>query len=340
MLGPANDEFGAAWGWMTVAASTVAWLSYAITAFNWYFQRRLSSRGEDRRALGLLGSTLLICVAAGAYCYASDVTWLGWRAYDAVLLLTSVALCSFILRTKGLGLIEERLADEADKQRAVQRKLFFFNALSHDIRSPLSNIVLTAELAKRKPQLLADSATRIIESARDASDLLGKLLDFAKMDARDENQVTTVCLPSMLAHLVRRFERIAAAKGLTLRLDCDAQQGEVASDRTKLERVIGNLVDNAIKYTNAGGVTLSLERVRNEFVVKVEDTGIGIPACHVDSLFDAFYQVDNADADRSKGFGLGLSICQNLARQVNSEIRLAHTGDAGSCFELVVRNCR
>jgi two-component system sensor histidine kinase MtrB len=127
-----------------------------------------------------------------------------------------------------------------------------------------------------------------------------------------------------------------------------------------LERIVSNLVDNAIKFTTEGGVTLAAavqaegsagpagagagagvggereEGGGGTVVVRVRDSGAGIPESGVPFLFDEFYQVDNHERDRNKGFGIGLAICRSLARQLGGDVRLADTGDGGSCFEIVL----
>jgi signal transduction histidine kinase len=96
-------------------------------------------------------------------------------------------------------------------------------------------------------------------------------------------------------------------------------------------------VDNAIKYTARGGVTLELAADHAEQVcVRVRDTGIGVREENVPYLFDEFYQANNYERDRTKGFGMGLAICRSLARHIGGEVRLVSTSPGGSCFELVL----
>jgi signal transduction histidine kinase len=145
---------------------------------------------------------------------------------------------------------------------------------------------------------------------------------------------------------VRRFQPITDQKGLYLRAEvCEGGENVcVVTDRQKLERIIANLVDNAIKYTEHGGVTVGLVQQQQQssggdgeqVVVRVSDTGIGIPRENVPFLFDEFYQVNNYERDRSKGFGMGLAICRCLARHIAGDVRLASTGPQGSCFEIVI----
>jgi signal transduction histidine kinase len=104
----------------------------------------------------------------------------------------------------------------------------------------------------------------------------------------------------------------------------------------ELERIVSNLLDNAIKYTERGGVHLEVNREEEWLRVRIADTGIGIPAESVPRLFDEFFQVNNHERDKSKGFGLGLAICASLARQLGGDVRLISTHGGGSCFEVSV----
>src|SRR4029077_18869934 len=114
----------------------------------------------------------------------------------------------------------------------------------------------------------------------------------------------------------------------------------VSTDRQKLERIVSNLADNAIKYTNHGGVTLQLLQQADDILLRISDTGLGIPETNVPFLFDEFYQVNNYERDRSKGFGMGLAICKSLASHVGAQVRLASTGPQGSRFEVVLRGVK
>jgi signal transduction histidine kinase len=182
------------------------------------------------------------------------------------------------------------------------------------------------------------------------------LLEYAKAGAEgDQNVLEPVDLSGMLRQIVRRFQPTAERKRLALTLHEPAGGAAdelMMTDRLKLERVVGNLVDNALKYTVQGGVTIEWkpfntggagERGGEEgFSVTVTDTGIGVPPQNVKRLFDEFYQVNNHERDRSKGFGMGLAICRSLARQLGGDVRLVPRGEGavGSRFEVTVAAVR
>jgi len=235
--------------------------------------------------------------------------------------------------------VEDQRLLAAEKEMQARQKSFFLNALSHDIRAPLHNVLLNAHLLKMSvsDEADAESVEMIVENAMAAGDLVTKLLDFAKVGAQDHNDIERVSLGAVLGQIARRFQPLTEQKGLYLRVADPEADAHVLTDRQKLERIISNLVDNAIKYTKSGGVTLDLLVADGEVCVRVCDTGMGVTPEHVPHLFDEFYQVNNYERDRSKGFGMGLAICRSLARHVGGDVRLARTGPDGSCFEVVLR---
>jgi PAS domain S-box-containing protein len=234
--------------------------------------------------------------------------------------------------------IEDQKQLVIEKEKQAKQNAFFLNALSHDLRAPLHNVLLNAQLLKMSAteQLEVESLNMIVENAIAAGDLVSKLLDFARVGAQETNTMQNIPLAGMLHQIARRFTPIAEQKGLYLRTQADVDV-TAQTDRHKLERIVSNLVDNAIKYTRHGGVTVELVALNGQAVVRVCDTGIGVPQSHIPYLFDEFYQVDNYERDRSKGFGMGLAICKYLARHIGGDVRLGDTGPGGSCFEIVLQ---
>jgi signal transduction histidine kinase len=224
----------------------------------------------------------------------------------------------------------------------AKQKSFFLNALSHDLRAPLHNVLLNAHLLKmsfaegEKRQgepVEAESVAMIMENAVAAGNLVTKLLDFARVGAQDQNTMERLPLAGMLRQIARRFQPAAEAKGLYLLVDGD-EEVLAHTDRQKIDRIVSNLVDNAIKYTQRGGVCLEVVENEERISVRISDSGIGVPPESAPHLFDEFYQVSNHERDRSKGFGMGLAICKSLADQIGADVRLARTGGDGSTFEI------
>ena len=157
--------------------------------------------------------------------------------------------------------IEDQKRFVAERERQAIQKTFFLNALSHDLRAPLHNVVLNAHVLKMSggettdPTEIRESLDMIVENAVAAGDLVTKLLDFARA-GEDRNAPERVPLASMVQQVGRRFVPAAEQKGLILRVSTDpaAEDAELHLDRQKLERIVSNLLDNAVKFTDRGGV--------------------------------------------------------------------------------------
>jgi signal transduction histidine kinase len=161
--------------------------------------------------------------------------------------------------------VEDQKRVAAEKDRQARQKTFFLNSLSHDLRAPLNNVVLNAHLIKMsaRDESLNECADVIVENAVAAGELVTQLLDCAKAD-QDRNATEVVPVGPMLRQVARRFQPIADRKGLWIRVDADGDL-ELLTDRRKLERVVANLVDNAIKFTERGGVSIEVGRRQKLF---------------------------------------------------------------------------
>jgi signal transduction histidine kinase len=349
--------------YITLALSCLVALGYATLAFNWYFQIKVAPP-QARAALRRLLLISLACALCGGTFYLTDLAWGHFRLYDLGIAMLAAYTWAFVLRMRGalaslaflisatphehrravkwLGAcadIEDQKRLAAEMERQARQKSFFLNALSHDLRSPLNVLALHAELLRTsiKDADVVESARMIVENATAAGELINRLLDFARVGSLERNVTEQVSLPAVLQQVQRRFQPVAERSGLFLRLslECDLQ---IRTDRHKVERIVGNLIDNAIKYTPRGGVTIALVKAADDgaAAIEIRDTGIGVPRDKADSLFDEFYQVGNDERDRRKGFGLGLAICRALARQIGGDVQLVSTGHEGSCFALTL----
>jgi CheY-like chemotaxis protein/two-component sensor histidine kinase len=175
---------------------------------------------------------------------------------------------------------------------------------------------------------------RRLEYSVEAMDsLFATILDLSKLDSGAvQPRVAEVPLRAILDSIELHFAPEAAAKGLALRVF--RSRAVVRTDRALLERVVRNLVSNAIKYTPAGTVLVGCRRRGGRLALGVWDTGVGIARADLDRIFDEFFQAGPAAHDR--GQGLGLSIAQRLARLLGSKIEVASTPGRGSSFGLAV----
>jgi len=237
--------------------------------------------------------------------------------------------------------IREATADLAAKkemaERANQAKSRFFAAASHDLRQPLHALSLfVGALKARNQQPEAQILIDNIEVSTATMELLfNALLDISRLDAGTiEAHSVHFSLRKMVLDLEHQFSAVAAEKHLRLRFrPCDVT---LYSDPLLIERILVNLVANAIRYTDDGGVLLACRRRGRMVRLSVIDTGRGIPPDQQESVFQEFVQLHNTARDRSKGLGLGLAIVSRLGRLLGHRVDLHSRPGHGSVFSIDV----
>lgn len=248
-------------------------------------------------------------------------------------------------------LLEEKaLADEAklSAELANAAKSQFLSSASHDLRQPLHSLRLfSATLLSRMSsrQDVADDkyiaedqrlVRRMDESVTALEGLFEGILDLSRLDAGTyEEQIEHSHLQPIFDQIELAFEPGAKVKNLVFKQD--ANELVVKTDPQMLGRMLSNLVANAIRYTDEGSVELSAQLNDELVVIKVNDTGIGIPAEEHARVFEEFVQLDNPERDRHQGVGLGLSIVKRLADILDIEIAIETGQDfTGTSFVLFV----
>ncbi len=237
--------------------------------------------------------------------------------------------------------IREATADLAAKmdmaERANQAKSRFFAAASHDLRQPLHALSLfVAALKARNQQPETQSLIDNIEASTAAMELLfNALLDISRLDAGAiEAHPVHFPLHKMLRDLDQQFSALAMEKGLRLRFrPCNIT---LYSDPLLIERILANLIANAIRYTDDGGVLVACRRRGRMVRLSVIDTGRGIPPDQQENVFHEFVQLHNPARDRSKGLGLGLAIVSRLGRLLGHRVDLRSRPGHGSVFSIDV----
>jgi signal transduction histidine kinase len=240
-----------------------------------------------------------------------------------------------------------RQNEELDRRRreaeeANGRKTRLLASVSHDIRSPLSVINLTAEVIRRTaddPALatkVPGLAQRLQANALAATELVSDVLDVSALDSgRVELHESEFALDELLAAECRRLLPLAQTKNLALTAEPAAPGLWVKADRVKLGRVLSNLVTNAIKFTGAGGVTLAAGLTPERAVlIWVCDTGVGIASEDAGRIFDEFEQARTRERDLAKGWGLGLAICRRLVGLMGGAITVESQVGRGSVFSV------
>lgn len=215
----------------------------------------------------------------------------------------------------------EQTTQELRQQNEAKSKFLAYDG--HDIRQPLQAIhLLLASLMESGLQTPQQQTARLMETSVNAlTDLLDVLLDISRLEAGAiQPQPRPVDLECLLAQLLQEFRPQASARGLQLRLHLPPQDVTALSDERLLSSVLRNLLGNAIKYTQRGGVLVSVRRAGQGYKLQVWDTGIGIAPEHQEQIFEEYYQVDNPHRDRSKGLGLGLAIVRRISTLLDLQV--------------------
>ncbi|MGE5492404.1 MAG: ATP-binding protein, partial [Actinomycetota bacterium] len=228
-----------------------------------------------------------------------------------------------------------RLAQE-EAQRLNQAKSEFLAAASHDLRQPLQAISLFHAALNATP--LNDEQRQLMNylslSLTSLGDLLNALLDISKLDAGlVKANMETVPIDWIFQKIDAEFSSLARKKRLRFKYFYPHTPLAVQTDGKLLLSMLGNLVGNAIKYTDQGGILVSMRRRGGQLLVQVWDTGIGIPDEFRQKIFDEYFQIGNRERDRAKGVGLGLSIVRRLSRLLGAEVRCHSLPGRGSIFE-------
>ncbi len=205
---------------------------------------------------------------------------------------------------------------------------------SHELRTPLTALRSEVEVALRKQLSAAEHQQllgSVLEELGRLSRLTDQLLALSRRDAGVEQiDAVAVELRSLVAGVADALQPLAVAKGLQLRLVGEAPI-QLQGDPGRLRQVFINLLDNAIKYTPAGGtVTVQIGKRNLSAFVAVQDTGIGIPAEHLLHVFDRFYRVDKARTRAEGGTGLGLSIARSIVKAHGGDIEIASNPGQGT----------
>ena len=235
-----------------------------------------------------------------------------------------------------------------EKERSLVRELKklddhrnqMISTLSHELRTPLTVIAGNLELLGQLP--LDETGVRFHRAIERGADRMQHVVDdlllLARVsDPRHPLEVAPVDVRGVITDMLELVETSAAAKEIDLEADLSLDSLVVPGDHAELDRLLANLVSNAVKYTPEGGaVTVTASRTRAEVVLAVTDTGIGISDDDQDGLFRAFFRTTNPDALRESGTGLGLSIVASIVGRHRGTVDVASTLGEGTTFTVTL----
>ncbi len=233
-------------------------------------------------------------------------------------------------------------AEDADRLKSA-----FLASMSHELRTPLNSIlgftgIILAGMAGPLTVEQSKQLGMVRVSARHLLELINDILDLSKIEADQlEVRKQDFRLEDALEHVLELVRPLADKKGLTLSSQIAADLGTIHSDRRRVEQILLNLLNNAVKFTELGAITLCADIVRSDAGcggstarVRIIDTGSGIRPEHLGHLFQAFRQIDIGLARQHEGTGLGLAICKRLADLLGGEIEVSSEWLRGSVFTL------
>ncbi len=239
------------------------------------------------------------------------------------------------------------MADITKLREAAALREEFVHMISHDLRGPITGIFGCLDMIA-DPSIGAVNPVQqnfvqmAIASCNSLNNLIGDMLDVYKLEAGQmQLALRPLDLNDMIAEVVSQMQGAAAERGLYLKAVPGGGKLTVYGDRTKLARVFSNLISNALKFTETGGLTISSGRMDDGMVeVRVRDTGIGIPSDAGQKIFDKFYQVQNRKAGHMAGTGLGLTFCKQVVEAQGGRMWVDSVQGKGSTFIFTIPTVR
>jgi len=241
---------------------------------------------------------------------------------------------NFELQYRNMQLIDSLTRQTQAALDAVEIKNRFLASAAHDLRQPVHALGIYADWLSNEPELVNEIAPKIVVSTKAVNALFDSLFDLARLDSgKITLNIEPVDLRQLMHDLELQYRPLAAAKGLGFRLHMAS--GSVMSDPILLRRIVGNLISNAIKYTERGGVLVAARVSGGTRRIEIWDTGLGIAPEHQREIFREFYKVP-AHQGTEDGFGLGLYIVARLSHILGHPVGLSSRHGRGTLFRLVL----
>jgi signal transduction histidine kinase len=242
---------------------------------------------------------------------------------------------NFELQYRNKQLIDSLTRQTQAALDAVEIKNRFLASAAHDIRQPVHALGLYADWLGSEPELVHELAPKIVESTKAVNQLFDSLFDLARLDSgKIRLNIETVNVAKLLHDLELQYRPLCEAKGLQFRVH--VKPGTAVSDPILLQRIMGNLIANAVKYTQRGGILVASRATREGLRLEIWDTGVGIAQVHQREIFREFYKVP-IHAGTEDGFGLGLYIVGRLTGILGHTLSLRSRVGRGTVFRLALQ---
>lgn len=259
----------------------------------------------------------------------------------------SAVLLGMVAHELSLYIDRRRMIDDlvVAKEKAEESDLLksiFLANMSHEIRTPLNSIIGFSELLseeKNDPDEVIRYSSIIASSGNRMLQLINNLIDISKVESGTESiRISTISPVAVIEEVVSQFKIMAERKSLRIigNFPSGLKDLNIQTDSLKLEQILTNLVNNAIKFTSEGYIEVGFEKHSGKILFFVKDTGIGIPANNLDKVFDRFYQVDTPWSMRPEGAGLGLALCKVMVELLGGRIWVESEEGKGSIFRFTI----
>lgn len=214
--------------------------------------------------------------------------------------------------------------------------------LNHEIRTPMNSIIGFSQIMaeESEDENVVEISNKIIKSSYRLLNTLNSIIELSDLESeRVKVNYTDINLTHFVRYLDYTYRSTAIEKGLSLEIEISNEEIIVCSDEKLLEQILKNLLDNAFKYTDKGGIKIITDEFidyenRKFCVIKIKDTGIGIPQKNLNVIFDAFRQISEGVTRRYEGTGLGLTIAQKMVKLLNGKLDVESTEGSGSAFAI------
>ncbi|HWO40271.1 MAG TPA: HAMP domain-containing sensor histidine kinase [Candidatus Eisenbacteria bacterium] len=306
-------------------------------------KRQLSPRFEgNRRSQGLEEK---ITYWAKVLTSNRDVLVYGGLAFFAVVMMGLVIGAAVSdPKPKDESFVEVLKRQKEQAEKLARMKSEFLNQVSHELRTPLAVIIgyvecLTDGLYGQIDAKHQEILTVVGKQSNHLREMIDQILIFSRLEAnRQPLRIQDSCVNTVVNDLRETFDFLCRQKGLALHWEIPSEPIMIRTDTDRLKEILSNLLQNALKYTDRGSITMRLQALRTKDVIlEVTDTGIGIPEKFLKTIFDPFVQVHKTSTENARGgIGLGLSIVKKHVEQIRGTITVESEVGKGSTFRIIL----